>query len=373
MWRCRHDAFPTGQHYLHVVIDTNVLIDYGSVVQQFCADVESAGHPILLVVPGVVLSELDGLKNRPELQWFARQATTWLLQKVKERRTVKLQAARETLRVAPPAETDGVRKNDLAIRDCCMYFADRKRGFGALLVTKDKILCLECQREGLEVYIPPLRRWSSRLLAQSLPVPGVDLSKFHEREAFPRYRPSGTRQRLAQTEAPAAAPAVSPGRPIVDDDMMDIDEGDTVGGEEYLPLHARDSLHAQIAEHFTLVLRDLCYRVHLESGDSVAVSSSRHAPEYRRKPVAEWSAALCLTYLRGKRTLTGPEFMGRFLLRRGETGWNKGQDWSRSRWELVLDGLEEVGRQFADGALLSSVEAVRPHVKEVWDAPLRPL
>ena len=89
------------------------------------------------------------LKNRPELQWFARQATTWLLKKVKERTTVKLQASKETL--SPSAhlsETDDVRKNDLAIRDCCLYFADRNRGFGALMVTMDKILVLECQREG---------------------------------------------------------------------------------------------------------------------------------------------------------------------------------------------------------------------------------
>ena len=83
------------------------------------------------------------------MQWFARQATTWLLKKVKERRTVKLQAAKEAFSPsAPPAENDDMRKNDLAIRDCCLYFADKNRGYGALLVTMDKILCLECQKEG---------------------------------------------------------------------------------------------------------------------------------------------------------------------------------------------------------------------------------
>ena len=34
--------------------------------------------------------------------------------------------------------------------------------------------------------------------------------------------------------------------------------------------------------------------------------------------------------------------------------------------------LEDVGRKFDDGALLSSIAAVRPHVREVWDAKLAP-
>ncbi|KAH9853542.1 PIN domain-containing protein [Lenzites betulinus] len=369
------DAFPTTQQHLHVVIDTNVLIDYCGIVEQFCADVEGAGYPVLVVIPSVVLSELDGLKNRPELQWFARQATTWLLKKVKERRTVKLQASKETQGPAggaARAEGDDVRKNDLAIRDCCLFFADRHRGFGALLVTMDKILSLECQREGLHTCLPPRRSWSSRLLAQALPVDGVDLSKFHEREAYPRYRPSRTRQRLAQTEAPAAA-AGPVARSTRDEDMMDIDDGDAAAAEEYLPAHARDSLHAQIGAHFTLVLKDLCYRVHIAAGDSMAVAHSKHAPDYRQRPVPEWTAPLCLAYLQTKRPFEEPENMGNFLLLRGERGWRKGQDWPRPKWVSVLDALEEVGRRFGDGALLSSVEAVRPHVKEVWDAKLRPL
>ncbi|KAI9001075.1 PIN domain-containing protein [Trametes punicea] len=329
----------------------------------------------MIVIPSVVLSELDGLKNRPELQWFARQATTWLLKKVKERRTVKLQAARETLSpdaaARRPAEGDDVRRNDLAIRDCCLHFADKSRGFGALLVSMDKILCLECQKEGLETCIPPRRSWSSRLLAQSLPVSGIDLSVFHDREAFPRYRPSRTRERLAQTEAPAG-----PAGPVTvgtDEDMMEIDDGEVWLPEEYMPAHARDSLHAQIAEHFTLVLRDLCYRVHLESGDSMATSDSSHAPEYRRKKLPQWTAELCLSYLRTKRMFTMPDFMGSFLQRRGERGWKKGQDWTPKMWRMVLDALEEVGTRFGDGALLSSVQAVRPHVEDVWAAPLRPV
>jgi len=35
-------------------------------------------------------------KNRERLSWFARRASTWLLKKVKERRSVKGQALDET-------------------------------------------------------------------------------------------------------------------------------------------------------------------------------------------------------------------------------------------------------------------------------------
>ena len=205
---------------------------------------------------------------------------------------------------------------------------------------------------------------------------GVDVQKFQDRESFPRYRPSKTRQRLGQTEGPSAT-AQGPRLAIEDADMMDIDEaGEVVGPampEEYVPLHARDSLHAQIAEHFTLVLRDLARRVHQDYKDPMTVSNSAHAPAYRRTALASWTAASCLSYLETKKTFRRELWMPFFFVRRGENGWRKGQDWPPRMWNMALDMLEDVGRKFGDGALLSSVAAVRPHVQEVWEAKLRPI
>ncbi|TFK91475.1 hypothetical protein K466DRAFT_515247 [Polyporus arcularius HHB13444] len=371
------DAFPVAhQSFLYVVLDTNVLIDYCGIIEQFCEDVERVKYPIMIIVPSVVLSELDGLKNRDDLQWFARQATTWLLKKVKERTTVKLQAVKETQSPGPHAESDHPRKNDLSIRDCCLYFGESTRGYGALMVTMDKNLALECHKEGLETYIPPRRSWSSRLLAQHLPVQGVDLTGFRDREAFPRYRPSRTKddivkpERLAQTEGPASTHLA-----IADDDSMDVDDVNTEASlvpQEYVPLHARDSLHAQIAEHFTLVLKELAERTHKEYRDSMAVANSAHAPAYRRTELPKWTAGLCLSYLQTKKTFQYEVWMASFFARRGENGWRRGQDWSPAMWAKALDMLEDVGRKFDDGALLSSIAAVRPHVREVWDAKLAP-
>lgn len=55
------DAYPIrDKGFLYVVIDTNVLIDYRGILEQFCEDVERIGYPIMIIVPSVVLSELDG-------------------------------------------------------------------------------------------------------------------------------------------------------------------------------------------------------------------------------------------------------------------------------------------------------------------------
>ena len=43
-----------------MVIDTNVLIDYCGIIEQFCEDVERVKYPIMIIVPGAALSELDG-------------------------------------------------------------------------------------------------------------------------------------------------------------------------------------------------------------------------------------------------------------------------------------------------------------------------
>lgn len=52
------DDFPAGSTYL--VIDTNVLIDQLAVIKRLSEDVEAHSIPIVIVIPNVVLTELDG-------------------------------------------------------------------------------------------------------------------------------------------------------------------------------------------------------------------------------------------------------------------------------------------------------------------------
>jgi len=43
-----------------LVLDTNILLDFLDVIQAFVTEVEEQGLPVLLIIPGVVIYELDG-------------------------------------------------------------------------------------------------------------------------------------------------------------------------------------------------------------------------------------------------------------------------------------------------------------------------
>lgn len=48
-----------------VIVDTNVLLDYLMVIQKFVADTEQAEWPSVVVIPSVVISELDWCVDVP--------------------------------------------------------------------------------------------------------------------------------------------------------------------------------------------------------------------------------------------------------------------------------------------------------------------
>jgi len=52
------DAFPQKSWFL--VLDTNILIHHLEVIQWFCNDVEALQLPLLIIIPSVLISELDG-------------------------------------------------------------------------------------------------------------------------------------------------------------------------------------------------------------------------------------------------------------------------------------------------------------------------
>lgn len=90
---------PLSEQSTVVVLDTNILLEFLDIIQTFVSEVEQHGLPVYIIIPGAVLYELDSQKNRNGLSWFARRASTWLLKKVKERRTVKGQALEETCKI----------------------------------------------------------------------------------------------------------------------------------------------------------------------------------------------------------------------------------------------------------------------------------
>jgi hypothetical protein len=58
-FRCQTPTPPVQPRAITVVLDTNVLLDYLMVIQKFVGDVERMKWPSVVVIPSVVISELD--------------------------------------------------------------------------------------------------------------------------------------------------------------------------------------------------------------------------------------------------------------------------------------------------------------------------
>jgi hypothetical protein len=58
--RYRNPQGPLSEELTIVVLDTNILLEFLDVIQGFVSEVEEQGLPVLLVIPGVVIYELDG-------------------------------------------------------------------------------------------------------------------------------------------------------------------------------------------------------------------------------------------------------------------------------------------------------------------------
>lgn len=218
----------------------------------------------------------------------------------------------------------------------------------------------------------PRRHWSSQDLARALFAYDVDVSKFEGHIRHPKYRASrsgATSARLGATEPPEGS---NDDGMDIDDDYADMTHVEVV--EEFVPSHALDSLHLQVIDHFTVVLKDTALRIRTAAGDVGAPSLSQYAPGWRRKHFAGWSVGDCLEYLNSKKPLraTNPALRV-FLLRRNEDrGWRRGQDWSRQDWMNCLGALHEIGMKFEDELVLKSLAALSVHVEDIFKTPMRP-
>ncbi|GAA6052654.1 hypothetical protein JCM3770_003913 [Rhodotorula araucariae] len=152
-----------------VVVDTNVLISHLAVLREFvdlCS--VSPSHRPLLLVPHIVVAELDGLKSssRPAdsgggpsdprrhggIASLARGATTWLLHALAPGETsavIRGQRRGETLFGAEGAPFG--ENNDSLVLDAALYHAHRN-GARVVLLTDDKNLQLRATIEQVEAF-----------------------------------------------------------------------------------------------------------------------------------------------------------------------------------------------------------------------------
>jgi len=351
---------PLSEYATFLVTDTNILLHHLEVLAQFVDEVERGSLPVIVVVPGAVIYELDGQKNRDGLAWFARRETSWLLQKIKERRSVKGQAHEETCKstgnwkIREPGEISNREMfNDSLIVDCCMYFS---RGRQTFLCSADNNLCITSQSQGIPT-VTPSRFWSSRELAYGMYGDRIDVNKF-----------SGYKESYKNTTDAA--------RVTEDDDSMAVDdEGPSVWKSE----HPINMLHEAVIDHFSRLLVELVGKVggeavRKQSSPREEANMSRHAPRYRH--YTEWSPSECIKYLnekRGVRVVQNPRAEV-FLLKaytRGVPGSRTGREWSRKDWEVALDNLKVTSYACDDISIRESLVFLLPHVDYVFSLPLR--
>ncbi|TFK75805.1 hypothetical protein BDN72DRAFT_809450 [Pluteus cervinus] len=365
---------PPSRNSLFLVLDTNILLHYFEPITQFVEDVERLSVPILIIIPGIVVHELDGQKQRPELGWFSRRASTWLLKKIKERKSIKGQANEETCspsgswKIRQPGEVLGKeRLNDSLVLDCCKHF---QKGGITYLCSADKNLCIEAYSDSWNIpAITPENNWGSRDIARALGGDENILRNFQGNRS--RYRdPKDVVKKRSSSLTRGKAP--TPNNTVADD-KMDIDDVE----ENLLPSHALDLLHLQVIEHFTSLLIELVARV---GGTEVIMPGldpvSRYAPGWKqlKKPCHQWVASPCLEYLgeRKKTPNTRPS-IGLFLSRPYSCqGARRGQDWSRRDWDICIAGLVQVGEDWKEPSFKESARELEPHMMVIFSSQMRP-
>ncbi|KAG6856339.1 hypothetical protein H0H87_005457 [Tephrocybe sp. NHM501043] len=358
---------PLSESSNFLVLDTNILIHHFDVITQFVDDAERHAFPVVVVIPGAVVYELDGQKNREGLAWFARRASTWLLEKIKERKMVKGQANEETCKasrnwkIKVPGEVFGTeRMNDALILDCCLYFGRHRRTF---MCSADKNLCIETATVGIPT-LTPTRTWSSREIALAI-FDGFNIDLGH----FSPYKISYRDPKTNTGASPSATADV--------EDTMMVDDDESVA-EQPQPSHALDLLHLQVIDHFTRLLIELVGRV---GGPEIhssrdGTSASRYAPQWQkqRKSYTEWAVVDVWEYLeeRKKTRLTSPRvdvFLSKPYTCRGA---RRGQDWSRRDWDVALMGLARFAELWEEDSIRESLGVLEPHVEGVFAMQMRP-
>ncbi|KIJ70065.1 hypothetical protein HYDPIDRAFT_171975 [Hydnomerulius pinastri MD-312] len=360
---------PLSEQLTIIVLDTNILLEFLDIVQTFVEEVEQQRLPVLLIIPGAVIYELDGQKNRNHLSWFARRASTWLLKKVKERRSVKGQALEETCKPSgnwkkrEPGEEFGTeRTNDSLILDCCQYFF-RVRLRRTFLCSKDKILAVEAESIGIPSIFPNRGSFCSRDIAHA--VFGHEAARFKFSGYYPIYRSDS--MELIQDRGPIA---------VADDDGMDVDDDSTTSLVLH-PSHALDLLHLQVIDYFSQLLLELVTRVAGPEAQKFGTreAESKHAPSYMQKNLMFWTASDSLEYLSTKkRCPSSSPRVDVFLTKPYEgRGARRGQDWSRRDWEVALKTLAAIADMWEEGSIIrESVPAVEIHMSRVFAMPMRP-
>lgn len=356
---------PESELGTYMVIDTNILLHQYEAIRTFVEDIEKAQLPVLVVIPGAVIYEIDGLKKDDGLAWPARRASGWLLEKIKEQKIVKVQATEETCKpsrnwrsrteASDLAIPHGM-MNDHLIVDCCQFF--QRKHPRTIMCSADNNLCIMAQSQGIPNMTPPRKKnWTSRDIALVLYGPDFPLlNRFAtQNKAFQRRDTGGT----ASTTTTA----------IDSSDLMMVDNEEVV---EEAPLNV---LHDDVRVYFTRLLLEAAVRI---GGTQITQQPpcnpqelSRYAAGWKKVHFSSWTATECVEYLSDTRpevekaARNGHPRLEAFLGRRyAAQGARTGKEWSPQDWRCALRKLGNIGRCLGneDPGLVQAVEDIVPYL-----------
>jgi len=376
----------------HIVLDTNTLISNLINVQSLADKIEKHALPISIIIPGIVITELDSLKQGfKESAWRSRVASKWVLKKLLERQatatpsSVRGQAFTETCLRSRDwrKRSKGYEEetNDDLVLDCACYFS--KDDARVWVWSGDVQLCAKSTMQSLLVLYD-----QDSLNVDAMLQAVQDGQSISPRQAMPR--------------CDHHSPLIQNPRSRVDDDVgMDVDDynlslEDSEMDATSETLHPLDELHEQLVTHFTDLLREVAQRAAVAQAEWNAkagsgLMASRYAPKYKDAVLAVPSASEitqlecseCIQFLsvvspqifstdpRPFNQAAKPEHheftrLANFLKPPYNPGARRGRDWTREDWRDALALLEKAARYWQDVSTCESCSICRPVMENIF-------
>ncbi|GJJ07481.1 hypothetical protein Clacol_001683 [Clathrus columnatus] len=348
---------------IYIVIDTNVLISYLSALKDLVSILHSSDRsrmPIVLLIPGIVVAELDYQKNcKREIAFESRKASEWLAKEISNGQgIVKGQAYSQTLLPSGDWRQRVGLSNDELILDCSKYFTRIKQK-DVRLCTSDNNLVIQAaanandlfSRDASAAILRPTLTWDCHQMLQQV-IPGYIQPSMH---ALGRDPQKGTRRVLYHYDKMTGDNSV----PRMDMDM----DMDTII-ESPSPLQRRDYLHQCIVSE----LQDHIRRI-VEKATRLQEQRRKNESRYSRAnslftgslPTEEdwiqgWAIRDCLRYLikilppklsRGEPFEEGDaSSLADFLSLPGEKGARPGREWSKNDWGRELMKVSRLAQDY---------------------------
>ncbi|XP_065564611.1 transcriptional protein SWT1-like [Artemia franciscana] len=157
------------ENQLVIVVDTNIWLSHLSILVKLREMAERNVVNMILLIPWIVVHELDCLKSNPELEIVARKAGKYI-QRVLENKEIGLVI--QTTQDAKEAESlFDSNVNDDKILKCCLYM--KQRGFDVALLSNDNMLLTKAMGHSMKAF--SRNDIAQQIIDFALPKPDVQL------------------------------------------------------------------------------------------------------------------------------------------------------------------------------------------------------